>query len=524
MDLAAFALSTRGRTMELRTRAALAVTLAIAILVGAPMAIAHERWLLTPYQMQHLISAPAPDVMQNFGPILGLVAIASIVAILVAKGLDQALAQRREQFQERWGERLLPWALLVLRVGLAVEMVDAALGLAPRHGSALQAQPTLFFPDLEIRLLGPTANWLIPVQIALAGMLALGFKVRIAASAVLALLGYAAIQFDAALIFTYAGHVAASAILLALTGSGRLAVSPDSHQAGPGRTARAFAIFRIVIGINFIALAFLDKVLNTNLLIHVLTATNFPTVGFPVEIVAMIMAAVELSLGVMLVVGVMTRAVAAALLAAMLLFVITMNESIHMHAHLYAGAIAMLVIGGGRIRESGNAPESALAGFRQGLLRPNVATAGAVFAGLVLGLAPIWLVLIPRHVGDVSFLQLASGAEAPEVGLATEVDDDGTVHVLIDTRNFKLADVCQGGPNSGASGHIHVYVDGQLYDTSSIGAVDVVGLAHGRHQVSAVLVSTTHRSIVVGERVVAAAADVVVPAPGAGSSQASLDL
>lgn len=487
------------------------------------MALAHERWLLTPYQMQLLISAPPPDLVLNFGPILGLVALATVAAIIFAKGLDGALAYRRERFNEQWGARIMPWALLVLRVGLAIEMVDAALGLSPRHGSALQAQPALFFPDLEIRLLGPTANWLIPVQIALAGMLALGFRVRLAAVAVLILLGFAFIQFDASLIFTYAGHLAAPAILLAIVGSGRLAVSPDEPLGGPDRTAQALAIFRIVVGVNFIALAFFDKVLNTNLLVEVLTSTHFPTLGFPVETVAVIMAAVEMSLGVMLVVGIMTRAVAAAVLCAMLLFVVTMHESIHMHAHLYANAIALLGIGGGRIRGPGIAPTSVLAGFRQGILRTDAAAAGALCTGLALALAPVWLTLIPRNLSDVSFLRLAVGAKAPRVELAAAVGGDGKVHVLIDTQNFKLTDVCQGGPVSGAAGHIHVYVDGKQYDTSSLGAVDVADLAPGRHQVSAVLVSTTHRAIVVDDRVVTAAADVIVPAPATGPHLASLE-
>lgn len=485
--------------------------LVLAIAIGAPAAVAHERWLLTPYQMQALITAPPPDLLQSFGPLLGIVALAALAAILIGRALDSALAEQRERFQRRWSAHILPVALLVLRLGLAIQMADAALGLSPRHGSLLHAQPTLFFPDFEIRLLGPAADWLIPVQLGLAVMLALGFRVRIAAACVLLLIGYAFIEFDPGLVFTYAGHLAAPAVVLTMIGSGRVAVTPDTSSFAPDQAARAFAVLRILVGINFIALAFFDKILNTNLLIQVLTSTGFPTLGFPVDFVALVMAAVELSLGAMLVAGIMTRAVALTVIGAMLIFVITMNENMQMHAHLYADALALLAMGGGRLLRSPLGSLQLIKPRRSFLRFDAGAVAAAVSASLALALPPVWLAVAPRNLGDVSFLRLTEESQIPHVELATNVDGDGKVSVLIDTQNFKLADICKGGTVSGATGHIHVFVDGQLYDTSSIGAIDIAGLSPGQHEVSVVLVSTTHRAIVIGDRLVTAAADVVIP-------------
>ena len=94
--------------------------------------------------------------------------------------------------------------------------------------------------------------------------------------------------------------------------------------------------------------------------------------------------------------------------------------------------------------------------------------------------------------------------------------------MLIDTQNFKLTDICKGGTVSASAGHIHVHVDGRQYDTSSIGAVDLVGLAPGSHQISAVLVSTTHCAIVIGDRLVTAAVDVAIPTVAEGQQVAGL--
>jgi uncharacterized membrane protein YphA (DoxX/SURF4 family) len=506
------------------TRVGGTTMLAVATLIVRPhLALAHERWLLSPYELQALLEAPPPAIMAAPGPTMPAMAAAALLAMLVARALDAGLQPDRAWFEARFMARLWPPALLALRLGLATLMIAGALGLTPRHGEVMGNAPTLLVPDLELRLIGPEAAWLVPVQLALGAMLALGVMTRLAAALTLGLVAYAFAAFDPVLLLPYAGHVAAPAGLLLAAGAGPIALHRGG-SLGADRAAMALACFRILVGVTFVALAIVDKLLNAKLLVHILTVTGFPTLGLGPELAAAAMATVEIVLGILLVAGVMTRWVAAAMLLAMLMFVVILSESMRMHGHLYASALALLLLGGGRLRaprraSSAAGPAGRWAGAMGAALAFDGGLAAALAGSLALASAPAWATGAGRALpmADASIVRLEGEREQPTVALRVEQDGPNAIRIGLATTGFEFLDLCAAMPGSAQTslgGHAHVFLDGRKGLTLGVPEGRLTGLVPGRHEVAATLNTVNHRAIVATHGLVVTAVTIDVAADG----------
>ncbi len=323
-------------------------TMVVGVL-SATAGAAHEAWLLSPAEVSALSRRPLPDLFTS-GWSLGLAAATGALVALAALHAEQrwrALESRTLAPLARLAPELGPVAV---RLGLATMLAMSALGLLPRHGTQLWAEPTLFVPDMQLSL-APAWGWLAPCQFALAVALAAGFLTRAAGLVVvvLSLLGLAA--FGVAFL-SYAPHFIAPGLILALFGGGRFAMDRmvfTDDWLLPNRAMLDLG-WRLALGLlggGFVYLAVAYKLTQPTLLIAILEYGRVPTLGAPIEVAALVMTGVELIAGTLLAVGRLVRPIGLFLIASFTFFAVTIGETPLFHSNLY-GVMVMLVLSGAR--------------------------------------------------------------------------------------------------------------------------------------------------------------------------------
>ncbi|MBO0905313.1 hypothetical protein [Jiella sonneratiae] len=319
---------------------------------------AHEAWLLTPEEMIGLASAPKPAVFTN--PLF-----AAPLAALLAGGVFAAIS-----LEPRWldlenrlfrplAERAGEIGPAVVRLGLSVMLFTAALGLLPAAGVAAGTRPTLFVPDMQLKLFDPAWGLLVPVQLALAAMLLTGLGTRIAGLAVAALAVFGLHLFGETFL-AYAGHFAVPGLYLAFAGGGKFRLRLPAALAArlPAATAldrleltpTVYRGLMIVFGLNFAYLGITYKLMQPTLLIAILEHGGFPEFGVGYGLLAFVMTFVEISAGLALVAGVLVRPVGLFLISAFTLFAVTLGETPFFHSNLYAMAAVLVMAGAGARR------------------------------------------------------------------------------------------------------------------------------------------------------------------------------
>ena len=318
-------------------------------------ASAHEAWLLTAQEMISLAAAPKPDIFTNpllAGPLAAVLAIAVFGAI--------CLEPRWLGFENRClgpiANRVGEFGPLFVRIGLAIMLFTAALGLLPAAGVSVGTRPTLFVPDMQLKLFAPAWGLLVPVQLALAAMLAAGIGTRIAGLGVacLAVLG---LSLFGETFLAYAGHFVVPGLYLVFAGSGRLALKLPRALAkrlpsampldGLELTPAVYRGLMMLFGLNFVYLGITYKLLQPTLLIAILEHGQFPNFGIDYGLIAFVMTFVEISAGLLLVAGILVRPIALFLISAFTLFALTLGETALFHANLYAMAFVFLMAGAG---------------------------------------------------------------------------------------------------------------------------------------------------------------------------------
>jgi hypothetical protein len=252
------------------------------------------------------------------------------------------------------GRSLRAWALprvdqcladLFLRGCLALTLVMAAAGLHPRHGTGLMEAPTLAFPDLELRLLGPGWAWLAPVELALAVGLLLGPCVRAAAAGVL-LLTVLGLQLFGTAMLAYAGALAGAAAYLAARGGF------PRPNVGPWSRERALFLVRVLTGATFLWCGVYYKLLQPNLVLAIVAEGGVPTFGLGPEAFVFGMALVEVSAGALMMAGVLVAPMALALLGAFLFLSAALGENPLGHALFYGNLVVLAAGGAGSWRRA----------------------------------------------------------------------------------------------------------------------------------------------------------------------------
>ncbi|MFM8333134.1 MAG: cyclic nucleotide-binding domain-containing protein [Candidatus Methylumidiphilus sp.] len=316
--------------------------------------LAHERWVLTPEQIAewNTHAKPAHYTAATF---LDFSIIAGFAVFTVA-WIRLGFTGARELFpglQARlgaYGDAVAP----VLRVCLAWVLLSSALGLEPRLGVERFASPTLFAPDLELAAFGPGWLGLRWLEVGLAVGFLLGVYVRVCAGLLLFLsvLGLALFAAD---ILAYFGALAGVGIYLLLQGPGSHYIPMPTHPAFRAWQAqlaaqprqRAQAIMRVLTGLNIFYLAVVYKVFQPNLSVAILSLNDVPLLSAAPETFTLVMTLVELTAGLLMVVGVLLRPLSLFFLFAFLFFAALLPESWMAHALFYGVMLSFLFNGAG---------------------------------------------------------------------------------------------------------------------------------------------------------------------------------
>jgi uncharacterized membrane protein YphA (DoxX/SURF4 family) len=229
---------------------------------------------------------------------------------------------------------------------MASILLLAAFGGLPRHGTPIWTQPTFLVPDMQ---LGTAFQSLVFAQFALGCLLLLGFFTRLcgAALVVLSLVGLG--MFGRPFI-AYAPHFIAPGLILIACGGGLLSLDSllktDVGQALAARFRHGLWLAALILlGVGFVYLGVVYKLLQPTLLIAILEHGAMPQFGLPMPVIALIMTGVEVICGILLSAGRLVRPGALGILCAITFLAIVLAETPLFHANLY-GSLALVFLFG----------------------------------------------------------------------------------------------------------------------------------------------------------------------------------
>ena len=319
----------------------------LCIVIGAPASEAHEAWILTPDEIEALAAAPVPPLFLS-QLWLGVAAAVCCVVVGIALHLEKRFGAQLNDIMQPLAARALDVGPVILRLSVAVMLGLAAFGGLPRHGVAPWTEPTFLVPDMP---LGLVSGWdvLAPMQFALALLLALGFAVRFAG---LVLIGFSVlgIALFGSGFLSYTPHFAAPGLVLAITAGGawsldRMFKTERILHPGDALWQAGWRAAQVLIGVGFIYLAVVYKLLQPTLIIAILEHGNVPTFGLPLPVVALIMTGVEITAGALIAMGRLIRPLSVILIGAMTFLAIVLGETPLFHANLYGMMVFFLMAG-----------------------------------------------------------------------------------------------------------------------------------------------------------------------------------
>ena len=240
----------------------------VSFLFSVP-AMAHERWVLTPDQMQTLNSQPKPNIYTSLtleGAAI-LLFFGAVLAFLIFVHYFRRPDKWLLLFSGRM-QRFVEWIQPLLRFTLGWTLIAAALGLVPRLGNSPMSYPTFLAPDLELAILSPGWHWLVWAELALGFWFLSGLWTRVAACVLFVGLHLALGLYGEPFLvyyFTFLGI----AIYLIIRGGGRgtmttrtlFGLQPvlDWLEGIPMRYPQY--ILRVLAGLNFIYLGVWFKIM-----------------------------------------------------------------------------------------------------------------------------------------------------------------------------------------------------------------------------------------------------------------------
>jgi NADH dehydrogenase FAD-containing subunit/uncharacterized membrane protein YphA (DoxX/SURF4 family) len=316
--------------------------------------LAHERWILTPEQIQIWSEKPTPTLWSTLTFLNGSMILGFVLFTIgwIRLGFTGA----RELFPDlqarlgSFGYHVAP----ILRFCLAWVLISSAFGLEPRYGVERLASPTLFAPDLELSSMAPGMLGLRWFEFVLGISFLLGIYVRVCAAGLLLLALLGTLLFQSS-IYSYAGALIGVALYLLCQGPGSYFLPLPTHprfQAIQSELAtvprqRAQAIMRVLTGINIFYLAVAFKVIQPNLSIAILTIHDIRLMGLSPETTTLLMTLVEFTAGILIIAGILLRPLSLFFLGAFLLFAALLPESWMAHALFYGVMLSFLFNGAG---------------------------------------------------------------------------------------------------------------------------------------------------------------------------------
>jgi NADH dehydrogenase FAD-containing subunit/class 3 adenylate cyclase/uncharacterized membrane protein YphA (DoxX/SURF4 family) len=312
--------------------------------------MAHERWVLTPDQIEYWNSLPKPLLYSEVS--FTNFAIISLFLLFIVGWIRLGYTGARELFPDlqarlaSYGEHVPR----ILRVCLAWMLISSAFGMEPRAGVEPFTSPTLFAPDLELKLLGYGWGWLSAVELLLGLSILFGVYVR-AAALILMALGLLGGWLFGVRFLAYGGAVAGASIYLVMQGAGRhylplptpeIFSKVQAWLAEQPRT-RAQFIMRVMTGFTMLYLGITFKIMQPNLAIGIIKTYDVPLLASAPEAFSLVMALIEVSAGLLLIAGILLRPLSLFMLSAFLFFSFLLPETLTEHILFYGVMLSCLI-------------------------------------------------------------------------------------------------------------------------------------------------------------------------------------
>jgi uncharacterized membrane protein YphA (DoxX/SURF4 family) len=157
------------------------------LLVFSDTILAHERWILTPEQIDQWNAQQRPGLFSSFSPLN--LSMISVFSVFILGWVWLGFTGARELFPDlqarlsSYGDHVPR----ILRVCLGWILLFSAFGVEPRFGVARFTTPTLFAPDLDLNQLGPAWAWLRWSEVILGLAILFGIYVRLFAALLIVL-------------------------------------------------------------------------------------------------------------------------------------------------------------------------------------------------------------------------------------------------------------------------------------------------------------------------------------------------
>ena len=319
--------------------------------------LAHERWILSPEQIDHWNSRQRPDIFSQFS-FLNL-AMISVFSVFIIGWVWLGFTGARELFPDlqaklaSYGDHVPR----ILRVCLAWILLSSALGAEPRFGILPFTAPTFLAPDLDLSQLGSEWAWLRWAEVVLGLTILFGIYVRLFAFLLIILSCLGGYLYGES-ILAYAGAIIGASIYLVLQGPGRHYLPLPTPVLFHGIQAwlaeqprqRAQAIMRILTGTTLLYLGVFFKVMQPNLSIGIITHYQLPILSVNPEAFTLVMALVEVSAGILMIAGVLLRPLSLFLISAFSIFALLLPETPTEHILFYGVVLSCLINSAGHLR------------------------------------------------------------------------------------------------------------------------------------------------------------------------------
>ncbi len=323
------------------------INLSMIFLIYFPSIIyGHEAWLMTPEQFMEWSTKPVPSLFTSLNLINGTFGILMVIGIYGYYLLSKFISVKYYQKLQKYLPNNYDLSLLFLRLGMAITLIIAGFGMIPREGFEGTYIPTLFVSDLQLPL---HLVWIKWAELIVAACLILGIYNRLMGLLILIGLSIAFYQFGSIVVY-YSGYIAAIAIALLIMGSGRFSVLPNINIEKKGELA--LFILRMGTGLNFVYGGIYYKFLHPNIDIGMLIIHNSFTFGLGVEIFTLLMAVIETTLGILLILGVLIRPLSVIIFLFFIGMGILVNENVFAHAFIIGILCALFLNGSGKLTTS----------------------------------------------------------------------------------------------------------------------------------------------------------------------------
>ena len=321
---------------------------------------AHEMWVLTDEIIKEWDNKPLPRTYTSWTLATTLTLFFALVingglVLLHRHGGNELFPVFRSKMR---GMR--PYTSVVLRFCLGWVLLSSAIALEPRYGNDVWSHPTLLAPDILISNLPSGWHWLRWLEVSIGIALFTGIYVRVAATACLVLVSIAILLTGLAAV-SYAPVYAGVSVYLLVAGGGSIYLPLpipaamtrlNQRLAESGSMSRAQFIMRVLAGVNFLYLAVYFKLLQPNLMLAIIDVHGLPIMGIPPDVFVVIIAAVEVSIGLLVIFGVLLRFLSLVLIAAFIFFALCLSEAETLTSHIlyYGVSISFLFNGNGQWR------------------------------------------------------------------------------------------------------------------------------------------------------------------------------